>query len=93
MGLDDLIPADQPRRDDRSMTLMSCVVIDNASGLNDLVRVRLNVDKDIYVPPMRYMPRGRIGADPSNIFPQKGDLGLVAFDENNTPYLIAWWEG
>lgn len=97
--LDALIPQVEAVRDDRSAPLMAGTVIDDATGVNDLIRVRLDVDRDLYVGPMPFQPRVKKGGSTHGtlhlalVLPDKGDRALVAFDETLTPTLVWWGRG
>lgn len=100
--LDDLLP-DIPDPLD-VLAVRAGTVLDTATAVDDLVRVRLNVDTDQYVGPMSFMPKPAAGTvsfatwddllagvtTGGWLLPQAGDLGLVAFDDESRPWLISW---
>lgn len=69
------------------------VILDDASGAFDRVRVRITAygDSRQYFGPMPFMPRGRTGADPATLLPSAGDPCLVQADDARNLY-ITWWE-
>lgn len=85
MSIDDLIPGGE-RDDERPAVLLTGTVLDDAGDANDLIRVRLDVDRDQFVGPMTFMPRGAT-------LPTVGDRALVGFDSfSGEPWIVAWKE-
>ena len=62
--------------------LLGGVILDTATDLGDLIRVRLDVDTGQFTGPMAFVP--------GSVLPVVGDRCLVALSENGEPWVVAW---
>lgn len=65
----------------------NAVVATAAGDLDVEVMVTIDAYGNLYQwGPCKWMPRGD-----SVTLPQRGDKCLVMFDDDNTPWILAWW--
>lgn len=66
--------------------VFACVIQTTAANANDLVPVVIPaVDDNLQFGPCMWQPRS------DATLPERGDFALVIFDNDRTPYIIAWW--
>lgn len=82
--LDDVFP---PMRNEASA--FSAEVLDDATDVGDEVRVIVPGFDDgaEFHGPCRWAPRA---GDDGPVYPTRGDHALVVFDDDRTPWIVAW---